>query len=102
MTVADKIRESMERASWIRRMFEDGARMKQELGEDKVFDFSLGNPCLDPPTAYLEALREELREPRPARYAYMPNAGYPDTRAAVASTLHEKRGTPFEIGRAHV
>ncbi len=86
----------MQRASWIRRMFEDGARMKQELGEDKVFDFSLGNPCLDPPAAYLEALRNELREGRPHRYAYMPNAGYPETRAAVASDLRRKRGTPFE------
>jgi aspartate aminotransferase len=77
-------------------MFEDGARMKQELGEDKVFDFSLGNPCVDPPAAYIEALREELKSPRPFRYAYMPNAGYPDTRAAVAATLRETRGTPFE------
>ena len=96
MTVAKKIQEAMERASWIRRMFEDGARMKQELGEEKVFDFSLGNPCLDPPPAYLEALREALQEPRPARYAYMPNAGYPETRAAVASCLRDKRGTPVE------
>ncbi len=96
MTVANKIREAMERASWIRRMFEDGARMKQELGEDKVFDFSLGNPCLDPPAAYLEALREELDESRAARYAYMPNAGYLDTRSAVAAGLRETRGTPFE------
>jgi aspartate aminotransferase len=96
LTVAYKIREAMERASWIRRMFEDGARMKQERGEDKVFDFSLGNPCLDPPPAYLEALREELRKARPARYAYMPNAGYLETRAAVAADLREKRGTPFD------
>ncbi len=86
----------MERASWIRRMFEDGARMKQELGEDRVFDFSLGNPCLDPPPAYLDALREDLEEVRTARYAYMPNAGYPETRAAVAADLRQRRGTPFE------
>jgi aspartate aminotransferase len=96
LTVAKKIQEAMERASWIRRMFEDGARRKQELGEDRVFDFSLGNPCLDPPSLYLDSLREELQEPRSARYAYMPNAGYPETRAAVASCLREKRGTPLD------
>jgi aspartate aminotransferase len=96
LTVAKKIREAMERASWIRRMFEEGARMKQERGEDKVFDFSLGNPCLDPPAAYLDLLRQEVQEYRPARYAYMPNAGYPETRAAVASALRERRGIPFE------
>jgi aspartate aminotransferase len=77
-------------------MFEDGARMKQELGEEKVFDFSLGNPCLDPPPAYFEALKEALQEPCAARYAYMPNAGYLETRAAVASSLRDKRGTPVE------
>jgi len=96
LTVAKGIQEAMERSSWIRRMFEDGARMKQELGEEKVFDFSLGNPCLDPPPAYLEALREGLQEPCPGRYAYMPNAGYPETRAAVASCLRDRRGTPVE------
>ena len=96
MAVAKKIREAMERASWIRRMFEEGARLKQEIGAEKVFDFSLGNPCLDPPAAYLEALREELENPRPGRYAYMPNAGYMETRASVASCLREKRGTTVE------
>ena len=30
-------------------MFEQGARLKEELGPDKVFDFSLGNPTLVPP-----------------------------------------------------
>ncbi len=77
-------------------MFEEGARMKRERGEEEVFDFSLGNPCLEPPAAYLDALREEFRDYRPGRYAYMPNAGYPETRAAVASALRKKRGIPFE------
>lgn len=98
MTVARKIQEAMERASWIRRMFEDGARLKQEVGEDKVFDFSLGNPCLDPPPGYFEALRRTLEERHAGGYGYMPNAGYAETRAAVASSLREQRGTAVEPG----
>lgn len=96
MAIASKVRDAMERASWIRRMFEQGARLKQERGPENVFDFSLGNPCLDPPPAYLEALREEVVRRRPAKYAYMPNAGYPETRAAIAAHLRERRGLPFE------
>ncbi len=98
MTVARKIQEAMERASWIRRMFEEGARLKQEIGEDNVFDFSLGNPCLDPPPGYFEALRSILEGERAGRYGYMPNAGYPETRAAVASYLRDRRGTAVHAG----
>ena len=38
-------------------MFEEGARLKAERGAENVFDFTLGNPDLDPPPAVLEALR---------------------------------------------
>ncbi len=49
--VADAMRESMKRASWIRKMFEEGARLQAEHGPENVFDFSLGNPILELPTA---------------------------------------------------
>ncbi len=44
MSIGKTIAEQMEHASWIRRMFEIGARMKRERGEENVFDFTLGNP----------------------------------------------------------
>ena len=96
MTCAKKILEAQERASWIRKMFEQGARLKKERGADKVFDFSLGNPCLEPPAAYLKGLEEEILEQKAGKYAYMENAGYPDTREAVAENLREKRAMPLE------
>lgn len=92
MPVAKKIQEAMERASWIRRMFEEGARLKKIRGKDRVFDFSLGNPCLDPPERYRDALRQCLQDPARAVHGYMPNAGYPDTREAVARDLRSRRG----------
>jgi len=92
MPVAKKIQEAMERASWIRRMFEEGARLKKIRGEDRVFDFSLGNPCLDPPERYRNALRQCLDQPARAAHGYMPNAGYPETREAVAHDLRSRRG----------
>ena len=44
MSISQSIRESMEKGSWIRQMFEAGARLKAEHGAENVFDFSLGNP----------------------------------------------------------
>ncbi|MEW6441084.1 MAG: pyridoxal phosphate-dependent aminotransferase [bacterium] len=96
MAIAEKIRASMERASWIRKMFEEGARLKAERGEEKVFDFSLGNPCVEPPARYLEALEQCLREPRQGKYGYMPNAGHHKTREAIAAEIRSKRRVAIE------
>ena len=56
MTVAPKIQSFLERASWIRKMFEEGAQLKAKHGADNVFDFSLGNPNLEPPPRFKEVL----------------------------------------------
>ena len=57
MAVARKIHEFMERGSWIRKMFEEGIALKQQFGEDNVFDLSLGNPIMEPPAEFFEELR---------------------------------------------
>ena len=51
MPAAPEIREAIRAGSWIRKMFEDGAVLKAERGEENVFDFTLGNPYGDPPAA---------------------------------------------------
>ncbi len=96
MPVAHRIREAMERSSWIRRMFEEGARLKAEFGAENVFDFSLGNPNVEPPEAVRQALRELLAEERPGAHGYMPNAGYPEVRAAVARQVAAEQGAAVE------
>ena len=92
MAIARSIGELMERSSWIRRMFEVGRELKDTHGEDRVCDFSLGNPSLEPPVELLEALRELTSDPSPGTHAYMPNAGYPDVRAAVAAQVSSEQG----------
>lgn len=42
----------------IRKMFEEGALLKKKYGEDNVYDFSIGNPDLDPPSEVVEAIEE--------------------------------------------
>ena len=65
MGVSRSITEAIGHASWIRRMFEEGLRLKAERGEENVFDFSLGNPDLEPPPALIAALRRVVDENRP-------------------------------------
>ncbi len=85
--IAEKMINFMERASWIRKMFEEGARLKQEHGADKVCDFSLGNPDLAPPETFQEALEQAASDRSPAIHGYMPNAGFPEVRNRIADQV---------------
>jgi aspartate aminotransferase len=95
MAVAKGIAEQLERASWIRRMFEEGARLKKERGEDSIFDFTLGNPEVEPPALTLATLRRVVENGRLRSHGYMPNPGFPEVRAAIADKLRREVGLPF-------
>jgi aspartate aminotransferase len=95
MSVAKKIQTSMEKSSWIRKMFEEGITRKAKFGAEKVFDFSLGNPNLEPPVNFKKTLIEIANDPSPALHAYMPNAGLLPTRKAVADYLTENNRQTF-------
>ena len=95
MAVSNKIRGMLEQGSWIRRMFEEGIALKQQFGDENVFDLSLGNPILEPPDEFFEELRRIIENPSPGMHRYMPNSGYPETRAAVAAQLSEETGLNF-------
>jgi aspartate aminotransferase len=92
MPASEKIKEFMNKSSWIRKMFEEGARLKQEHGADKVFDFSLGNPNLEPVPAVKAAIEKAAGEHAPGIHGYMPNAGLPSVRASVAKKINEDEG----------
>ena len=96
MAIASNVRQHMENSSWIRRMFELGIALKRERGEENVFDLSLGNPVAEPPPEFFDALRSLADAPAPGAHRYMPNAGYPETRQAVADTLAGETGMPYE------
>ena len=98
MTIAAGVREAMGGQSWIRRMFELGQELRRQHGADKVFDLSLGNPLLEPPEAFSTELRRLVTEPAPGMHRYMPNAGYPETREAVAAHVGRETGLAFGPG----
>jgi len=95
MPVSKKIHGMLTRSSWIRKMFEEGLLLRKKLGPENVFDFSLGNPNVPPPHEFGDSLIEVAGQSLPGKHAYMPNAGYPETREAIASYLTQKFKVPL-------
>lgn len=81
----------------IRKMFEEGAMLKQKYGADKVYDFSIGNPDLDPPKKVVDAVKEVAADETHLRHGYMPNPGYPETRAAMAKKTSLEQGVEIDF-----
>jgi aspartate aminotransferase len=97
MSISDNVRRRMAEGSWIRRMFEEGAILKQQYGEENVFDLTLGNPVMEPPIEFKRELERLTGNPLPGMHRYMENAGYPETRAAVAEQLSLETGIKFTM-----
>ncbi len=95
MPISKKIVQNLQNASWIRVMFEEGARLSKIHGADKVYDFTIGNPSVEPPAAFKAELKKLADNPIPGMHRYMSNAGYSETRQAVATVLSEDSGLDF-------
>lgn len=87
MAVSQKMRQFSEKSSWIRKMFEEGARLRQKYGAENVFDFSLGNPNVPPPEIVREKLIALAMSEEPGTHGYMPNAGLLSARTALSAYL---------------
>lgn len=93
MPVSRKISAMLSKSSWIRKMFEQGARLKAEHGNDNVYDFSLGNPNLSPPESFRKALINTAKDFGNGVHGYMPNVGYSYVRKSVADYLSTEQQT---------
>jgi len=95
MPIAKSVSAQLGRSSWIRRMFEEGAELRRTRGAENVFDFTLGNPDVEPPAQVIETLRRVVAKNRMGSHGYMPNAGFPEVRQAMAAKLSRETGLPF-------
>jgi len=95
MAISNKVRGFISQSSWIRKMFEEGGLLKKQYGAENVFDFSIGNPSVAPPPEFREMLRQVAGEDISGVHGYMSNAGYPETRAAVAAFLNREHRVPL-------
>lgn len=94
--IAKQMEELVNGSSVIRAMFEEGKKMAAEYGEENVFDFSLGNPSVEPPKEVRQAMIDIIKSEQPNYlHGYMNNSGYEDVRRTVADSLNQKHGTHF-------
>jgi len=93
MPIADKMVKMVEAASTIRKMFEEGIRMREKFGPDNVYDFSLGNPDVPVPAAVKDTMLDLINDDS-ISHGYMPNAGFVHVRQAVANYLNRE----FSVG----
>lgn len=94
--ISKKMEGLVKNSSVIRAMFEEGKRLAGIYGKENVYDFSLGNPSVEPPDAVSEAILAVASDPNTNYvHGYMNNAGYEEVRLAVAKSINAKFGTAF-------
>ncbi len=94
--IAKKMEKLVKGSSTIRAMFEEGKVMAKKYGVENVYDFSLGNPSVLPPTQIKEAIEKIINEEDPNYvHGYMNNSGYEDVRKIVANNINKNQGTSF-------
>jgi aspartate aminotransferase len=96
MPIAAAIVEAQSKGSFIRKMFEEGAALKKIHGADKVFDFSIGNPDLDPPRAFHDVSLKLASEDAAGSHGYMANSGFPSVREALAAKASREHGVSID------
>lgn len=81
--------------SAIRELFAYGLARKAEIGNDKVFDFSIGNPSVPAPAKVAETMHELADMPPAELHAYSAASGLDSTRQAIANNLNKRFGTNY-------
>lgn len=93
---SEKITKNLQKASWIRAMFEEGEKLTKMYGAENVYDFSLGNPFAEPPKEVIDSLKKHIDEGK-GLHKYMNNAGFPDVRQKIAHSLQKESGIEFSL-----
>ncbi len=94
--ISESIKGLVKNSSAIRAMFEEGSKMAKEFGAENVYDFSIGNPSVEPPKTVKNAIKLVMEETEPSvLHGYMNNSGFEDVRKAVADSINKKHGTEF-------
>ncbi|NLK76032.1 MAG: pyridoxal phosphate-dependent aminotransferase [Clostridiales bacterium] len=97
--ISEKMMEFVKSSSVIRAMFEEGKRLADIHGAENVYDFSLGNPSVEPPQEVKEALLQVINEENPNLvHGYMNNSGFEDVRESIATSINSKFETSFNSG----
>lgn len=96
--ISDQMLKLVNGSSAIRAMFEEGKKLAAIYGAENVYDYSLGNPSVEPPLEVKKAIYHILETEEPNLiHGYPNNSGFEDVRQAVAEHLNKKFGTAFSF-----
>ena len=94
--VSEKMYELGTKKSTIRTIFEFGRKRAAEVGEENIFDFSLGNPNVPTPEFVKNAVIDILQNCEPsAVHGYTVAPGNPQVREILAKSINERFNTNF-------
>ena len=89
--ISNNMKSLVSNSSTIRAMFEEGKRLSELYGAENVFDYSIGNPNVEPPESVKRVINQILNEETPNLvHGYMNNSGYEDVRDAISAFLNTK------------
>ena len=86
----------------IRVQFAYGLKRKAEVGDENVYDLSIGNPSIPAPQAVKDRIAELLQEPPEELHAYTMAAGLESVRQAIADNLRERFGIEATAGQLYL
>lgn len=94
--INQKMYELGTKKSTIRTIFEFGRKRAAEVGEENIYDFSLGNPNVPTPEYVKDAAIDILTNMEPsAVHGYTVAPGNPEVRKALAASVNKRFGTEF-------
>ncbi len=88
--------------SCIRELMEYGMRRKAEIGDDKVFDYSIGNPSIPAPECVNRTISELLEGDSVVLHGYTPAAGYPPLRKLISENVNAHYGLNTEAADVYI
>lgn len=89
--ISKRIEQLTKQNSAIRAMFEEGNRLAEKYGRENVFDFSLGNPCVESPEMVRDSIIDIVSTGKSLDvHGYMPNSGHFSVRKAIAANLNKR------------
>lgn len=99
MAISEVVKNAMLVGNYIRKMFEEGIALKKIHGDDNVFDLSIGNPVLEPPPQFKQELKKLVDNPPAGLHWTCEDAGFSDTREAIANQLSLETGVKYNKER---
>ena len=95
--LVQKYKNMLSGKSVIRQLSEFATARGEEIGDDNVFDYSLGNPSVPVPQEFTDMMINLLIREKPTKiHGYSPSLGIWSVREKVAASLEKRFGIPYE------